>query len=286
MAKIGFRGFIEMLRRSFNMNISTFACELGVSHSQVLRWIAGETIPSSASCEKIKRLFQRALSEHRLSKPQNSAYDTDVRFIDEFSQRSQAPYDPAKYPYHKLPDGFIPVIQSRRSKRSRHRVPMPPLPVSMINDYANYMRIFKLEDYSKSPGLPDLCTCICRMQNWQFMSDLEIAHDIGMKVKTYRDIRDCRRTPDAWELQRMSEYVYHRVLHNDKHDEIFGPDSRYDYEDDPEDSTAPFELRSELAEARPGAGYQDLSTSTDFRRYPRGCLAPGCRRIRKRWHHD
>jgi len=52
-----------------------------------------------------------------------------------------------------------------------------------------------------------------------------------MKTERYRHIRDGRELPESWELDRICNYIYHDVLHRGNYDEIFGPESRYDYDD-------------------------------------------------------
>jgi len=227
-----FKDFIATLQSCYGPSLRDFALELGVSHSQVSRWLAGETDPDPGSCEKLRTLYLRAVDEGLLPSPEEiSFHTTEPKKAADYIRRFPGAYDREHLEHFgihpPMPSGTVRQIPS-----TRHRSIMLSIPESLRDQYEKYFRLFGLTDYSKSPdGVPDLGTCMFRLQNSSGLSDAIIGHHLDMTAERYRNIRDGRQLPESWELARICDYIYHDVLNRGIYDEIFAAESRYDYVD-------------------------------------------------------
>lgn len=236
MEKLDFNKIIGFLCCTFRLTIRAFAKELGVSHAQVSRWQTGVTEPGAESCIKIHRLYLRAVKEHLLPAFPDlmdieDFYTNIEGFICEYSLYSTTTRNGAKI------EGTVAAPRSRRARFSPYAVPMPPPPASLFLDFLAYTKFYELGEFSPYVDLPlpDMGTCMCRIQNMDEMSDAKIAHDADLSAKAWRDVRDSKRKPDARETEAISWFIYSYVISNDAHEEIFGPISPYDFSDDEDD---------------------------------------------------
>jgi transcriptional regulator with XRE-family HTH domain len=231
MGQKGFIKFINTLRWALNMNVKTFAHAVGVHHAQVYRWLSGRTIPGKAALVKIRELHQQAMDAYLLPKPPTDAdpeywYDLPQDYIRRCEIR-----DARQEWYDAHP---ICITRSRKTKRSQFNVPMPAAPSLMIYEFHCYKMAFEKGEFSPyiDAELPTLGTAMTRLQNVLQLRDIQIAHSLGMTVHAWRDIRDSKRKPYPDETTILSTRIYTEVIHNDRFDEIFGPISQYDFDDD------------------------------------------------------
>jgi hypothetical protein len=67
-----------------------------------------------------------------------------------------------------------------------------------------------------------------RLQSLLDLNDADMAHEIGLKAKDFRDIRKRKRIPDPLKYSRIDTYIREKAALHDAYDEIFALVEDYD----------------------------------------------------------